>query len=83
MERGCSRVARDVWLWNRKSPGGCEIETGFGNQATGKLCHSSSKWIPLSNQGRIRQGKERDGLRLSSTVAKIQRASNPYGQYSY
>ena len=45
MERGCSRVVRDAWLWNRKSPGGCEIETGFGNQATGKICQSSSKWV--------------------------------------
>ena len=35
-------------------------------------CQSSSKWIPYSNKGRIRQRKDRDGLRLSSAVPKIQ-----------
>ena len=32
----------------------------------------------FSNQGRIRQRKERDGLRLSSVVPKIQWASYPH-----
>ena len=31
---------------------------------------------PFSNQGRLRQRKERDGLRLSSAVPKIQWVSN-------
>ena len=46
---------------------------------------SSSKWSLFSNQGRIRQRKERDGLRLSYAVPKIQLAFNPhcpYGQSS-
>ena len=42
------------------------------------LCQPSSKWVPFSNQGRIRQRKERDGLRLSSPVPKIQQVSNPH-----
>ena len=42
------------------------------------LCQPSSKWIPFSNQGRIRQRKERDGLRLSSTVPQIQWVCNPH-----
>ena len=37
-----------------------------------KTLPPSSKWVPFSNQGRIRQQKERDGLRLSSAVPKIQ-----------
>ena len=35
------------------------------------FCQFSSKWEPFSNQGRIRQQRERDGLRLSSVVPKI------------
>ena len=30
------------------------------------LCHPSSKWVPFSNKGRIRQPKERYGLRLTA-----------------
>ena len=30
------------------------------------LCRVSSKWVPFSNQGKIRQRMERDELRLSS-----------------
>ena len=37
---------------------------------TGKLCQSSSKWVPFLNQGMIRLGKERDGLFLSSAMPK-------------
>ena len=47
------------------------------------LCQPSSKWVPSSNQGRIMQWKERDGLRLSSAVIKIQRVSNPHCPYGY
>ena len=36
------------------------------------LCQPSSKWVPFSNEGRLRQRKEKDGLRLSSAVPKIQ-----------
>ena len=44
----------------------------------------SSKCVPFSNQERIKQGKERAGLGLSSAVPKIQWDSNsncPYGYY--
>ena len=34
-------------------------------------CQPSSKWVPFSNSGRLRQRKERGGLRLSSAVPKI------------
>ena len=40
------------------------------------LCQPSSNSVPFSNQGRLRQRKERDGLRLSSAVSKIQWDSN-------
>ena len=36
------------------------------------LCQPSSKWVSFSNKGKIRQRKERDGLRLSSAMPKIQ-----------
>ena len=38
----------------------------------------SSEWVPFSNYGRLRQRKERDGLRLSSAVSKIEWDSNPH-----
>ena len=41
------------------------------------LCRPSSEWVPFSNYGRLRQRKERDGLRLSSAVPKIQWDSKP------
>ena len=41
------------------------------------VCQPSSKWVPFLNAGKIRQGKERDGLCLSSAVPKIQWDSNP------
>ena len=47
------------------------------------LCQPSSEWVPFSNQGRLRQQKERDGLRFTSAVAKIQWDSNPNCPYGY
>ena len=41
------------------------------------LCQSSSKWVTFSNQGKIRQRKEPDGLRISFAVPMIQWDSNP------
>ena len=57
----------------------CEFEAGLRHATTGKLslCQPSSPWGPFSNEGRISQRKERDGLRLSSAVPKIQWDSNP------
>ena len=56
----------------------CEFEARLGHAVTGKLCQPNSKWVPVSNKGRIRQQKERDGLRLSSAVPKIQWDTNPH-----
>ena len=47
------------------------------------LCQPSSKWVPFSNKGRIRQQKEKDELCLSSAVPKIQWDSNPHCPYGY
>ena len=41
------------------------------------LCQPSSKWVPVSNQGRIRKQKEKDGLCLSYTEPKIQWVFKP------
>ena len=38
---------------------------------TGRLCQSNSKLVRFSDEGRMRQRKERDGLRLSSAMLKI------------
>ena len=54
-----------------------EFKAGLCHAATGKLCQPSSKWVPYSNKGRIRQRKERNGLHFSSAVPKIQWDSNP------
>ena len=40
-------------------------------------CKPSSKWVPASNHGGIKQRKERAALRLSSVVLKIQLAPSP------
>ena len=60
-----------------------EFEAQLSHVVTGKLCQPSRKWVPFSNQGRIRQRKERDGLCLSSAVPKIQWDSNPHCPYGY
>ena len=49
-----------------------EFKAGLRHATTRKLCQPSSKWVPFSNQGRIKQRWERDGLRLSSAVPKTQ-----------
>ena len=53
-------------------------KVGLCHSTTGKLCQPNNKWVPFSSRGRrLRQQKERDGLRLLSNVPKIQWASNP------
>ena len=39
--------------------------------------------VPFSNQGRIKQQKEKDGLHLSLAVPKVQWDSNPHCPYGY
>ena len=60
----------------------CEFEA-VRHVTNEKLCQSSSKWLHFSNKGRIRQRKERDGLRLSSAVPKMQWDFNPHSPYGY
>ena len=64
-----------------------EIAPGFRHairRLENSRCHPSScKWVPFSNQGRIKQRKERDDLRLSSAVPKIQWDCVPYCPYGY
>ena len=40
------------------------FEPGFGHPTAWKLCQASSKWVPVLNQGMIRQQKERNGLQI-------------------
>ena len=55
-ERRRSRGVRDVRLSCRKSPEDREIEPGLRHPTTGKLSlPTSSKWVPFSIKGRIRQ----------------------------
>ena len=67
-------------------PKGCDFEPRLSHPKTGKLfSQASSKWVPLLNQRRIRQGKERDGLSLSYALPNIQWAPNlncPYGYWA-
>ena len=62
-----------------------EFETRLRHATTVEKshCQPSSKYVPFSNWGRMRQRKERDGLRLSSAVPKIQWDSNLYCPYVY
>ena len=78
-------MVRAARLWHRKSPEGREFEAGLRHPTRLKnsLCQPSSKWVSFSNQGRIRQQKERDGLHISSAVPKIQWDSNPNCPYGY
>ena len=61
------------------------FESPIGQSATGKLALFKQRYIGtlcFSNQERVRQRKERDGLRLSFAVSKIQWAFNFYCLYS-
>ena len=62
-----------------------EFKAGLRHSTTGKLSLSTQQWMGtfFMNQGRLRQQKERDGLRLSSAVPKIQWDSNPHCPYCY
>ena len=47
-----------------------EFEAWLCHATTGKLCQPSSKRLTFSNEGKIRERKERDGLRFSLTLPK-------------
>ena len=82
VERRRGRVVRAAWLWHRKSPYRVSSRLGFAmRRLENSLCQPNSKWVPFSNKGRIRQRMERDGLRLSLAVPKIQWDSNPHCPY--
>ena len=84
-EEPYSRVVRDTRLWCRKPLEGCTIASGFHHPFDDlkTLCQPDSKWVPFSNQGSMRQPKDRGGLSLSSAVPKIQWVSNPHCPYGY
>ena len=65
MVSAANRVVKVAWLRCRKSPEDRVFGAEFRYPTTGKLCQPSSKWVPLSVLRRIRQRKERDGLRLA------------------
>ena len=52
----------------RRSKDCREFGSGLGHPATGKLYQPSRKWAPVSNQGGVKQRKEKDELRLSLFV---------------
>ena len=77
-ETRSSGILGGAWLWNRKSPESHEIETGLHHHTVENLSDTSAvNGSIFLKQGRMRQRKERDGLRLSSVVPKIQWTSNP------
>ena len=43
------------WLKRRKLPEAREFEARHRHPTAGKLCQPSNKWVPSSNQGRIKQ----------------------------
>ena len=60
------------------------FESPFGQPATGKLSLlPGSKRVPFSNQGKVRQRRGRNGLRLLYVVHKIWWSFNPNGPYSH
>ena len=54
-------------LWKDKAAKGEGRAPSFISSAR----QTSSKWVIFSNYGRIRQRKERDGLRLLSGLPKV------------
>ena len=50
---------------------GLKFKAGLCHMTTEKLCQPSSKWVPFSNQGKVRQQKERNGLCFLFAVPKI------------
>ena len=69
IEKCHERVVRVTWLWLR-------VPIQVGPACNGKTpCEPSSKWVPFSNQRKIRQREEKNGLCLSYVVPKIQSAS--------
>ena len=61
----------------QKLPEGREFEAELRHPMTVKLSlQPSSECVPFSNQGRVRQRRERDGLRFSSAIPKMQWDSN-------
>ena len=68
-ERRRDRMVRAAGLWCRSRRKVVSSTLGFAmRRLENSLCQSSSKLVPLSNQGRIRQHEQRDWLRLPSIV---------------
>ena len=61
-----------------------EFEARLRHTETGKLSLSTQqKMDTFFELGKDKAGKERDGLRLSSAMPKIQWDSNPHCPYGY
>ena len=58
-----------------------QLRLGFTTRRLeNSFCQPSSKWVPFSNEGRIRQRKERDGLRVSLAVPPLPLRLLGYGK---
>ena len=60
-----------------------EFETGAMRRLENSLCQPSRKRGLFFELGKVRQRKEKDELRLSSAVPKIQWDSNLHCPYGY
>ena len=76
--------ARTARLWRRKSPYRVSSRLGCAmRRLENSLCQPSRKWVLFSNEGRIRQRKERDGIskltrvKVQVTVFKLREATHP------
>ena len=66
-------MVRTARLWCRKSLDGHEFDPGLGHPTIGNLlCEPSSKCVPVSIKGSLRQRKEKGGLRLSYALPVAQ-----------
>ena len=81
VSKGYSHSRGVVVEWLERLGYGAESRRKFVSSRLGfamlrlenSLCQPSSKWVPVSNEGR-----QKDGLRLSSAVPKIQWGSNAH-----
>ena len=70
-------MVRATRLWCIKSPEGREVEPSRRYATTGNCVNPAVNGCLSTKQGRIRQLTEKDGLRLSSAVPRIQLVSIP------
>ena len=83
LERRRGRVVRAAWLWCRKSPYPVNSRLGYAMRRLENSVSTQQKMGTFFELGKDKAAKERDGLRLSSAVPKIQWVSNPHCPYGY